>query len=132
MNNSINKLYIIFLINLLQVAFELDREIQETYELVVKASEDCLHSPLSNQDFSPDDDSLLKVIIFVNDINDHPPEFVKRVFTGGVSTEADFGTEFMQIKVTKNNNEIYNFVNLLMFFKFFLLLIYRRSMRTKE
>lgn len=89
----------------LQVAFELDREIQESYELVVKASEDCLHSPLSNQGFSQDDDSLLKVLVYVNDINDHHPEFVKRVFTGGVSTEADFGAEFMQIKVylSKNN-----------------------------
>lgn len=84
---------------LLQVAYELDREVQETYELVVKASEDCLHSPSPNQDFSQDDDSLLKVFVFVNDINDHAPEFVKRVFTGGVTTEADFGAEFMQIKV---------------------------------
>lgn len=85
----------------MQVAYELDREIQETYELVVKASEDCLHSPSPNQDFSQDDDSLLKVFVFVNDINDHAPEFVKRVFTGGVTTEANFGTEFMQIKVCK-------------------------------
>lgn len=35
----------------------------------------------------------------MNDINDNPPRFVKRVFTGGVTTEADFGTEFMQVKV---------------------------------
>lgn len=81
------------------MAYELDREVRETYELVVKASEDCLHSPPPNQGFSQDDDSLLKVFVFVNDINDHAPEFLKRVFTGGVTTEADFGTEFMQIKV---------------------------------
>lgn len=84
-----------------KVAYELDRETQESYELVVKASEDCLHSPPLNQGFSQDDDSLLKVFVFVNDINDHAPEFVKRVFTGGVTTEADFGSEFMQIKVKK-------------------------------
>jgi hypothetical protein len=65
----------------------------------VKASEDCLHSPPPNQDLNQDDDSLLKVYVFVNDINDHAPVFVKRVFTGGVTTEADFGVEFMQIKV---------------------------------
>jgi len=58
-----------------------------------------LHSPASSQDFTQDDDSLLKVLVFVNDINDNAPEFVKRVFTGGVTTEADFGAEFMQIKV---------------------------------
>lgn len=81
-----------------QVAYELDREIKETYELVVKASEDCLHASSSNQDFNQDDDSLLKVLVFVNDINDHSPEFTKRIFTGGVTTEADFGTEFMEIK----------------------------------
>jgi len=65
----------------------------------VKASEDCLHSPSPGQSFSQDDDSFLKVTVFVNDINDHAPEFLKTVFTGGVTTEADFGTEFMQIKV---------------------------------
>jgi len=65
----------------------------------VKASEDCLHSPPTIQGFIQDDDSLLKVLVFVNDINDNAPEFVKRVFTGGVTTEADFGAEFMQIKV---------------------------------
>lgn len=59
-----------------------------------------MHSPSSNQDFSQDDDSLLKVLVFVNDINDHAPKFVKSIFTGGVTTEADFGTEFMQIKVS--------------------------------
>lgn len=65
----------------------------------MKASEDCLHSPSINHDINQDDDSLLKVFVFVNDINDHAPEFIKRVFTGGVTTEADFGTEFMFIKV---------------------------------
>lgn len=58
-----------------------------------------MHSPALSQDITQDDDSLLKVLIFVNDINDNAPEFVKRVFTGGVTTEADFGAEFMQIKV---------------------------------
>jgi len=72
----------------------------------VKASEDCLHSPSPSQNFIQDDDSLLKVLVFVNDINDNAPEFVKRVFTGGVTTEADFGTEFMQIKVRIKNNSV--------------------------
>lgn len=42
---------------------------------------------------------MLRVIVFVNDINDNAPQFVKEVFTGGVTTDADFGTEFMQVRV---------------------------------
>lgn len=49
--------------------------------------------------FDPKDDTLLRVIVKVTDINDNPPHFVKKVFTGGVTTEADFGTEFMQVTV---------------------------------
>ncbi|XP_060850417.1 cadherin-23-like [Rhopalosiphum padi] len=91
----------------ISVAYELDREVKETYELLVKASEDCLHSPPPSHGIIQDDDSLLKVLVFVNDINDHAPGFVKRVFTGGVTTEANFGAEFMQIKAIdadKGNN----------------------------
>lgn len=81
----------------------------------MKASEDCLRSPSLNQDFNQDDDSLLKVSVVVNDINDHAPEFVKRVFTGGVTTEADFGTEFMHIKVTIKTTKL-NFVLYFIYF----------------
>ncbi|XP_069668723.1 cadherin-23 isoform X2 [Periplaneta americana] len=77
---------------------ELDREIHDTHMLLVKASEDCVHTPENQSFFDPSDDTLLKVMITVNDINDNAPRFVKRVFTGGVTTEADFGTEFMQVK----------------------------------
>lgn len=37
--------------------------------------------------------------INVIDVNDNPPRFIHRVFTGGVSTGATFGTEFMTVKV---------------------------------
>jgi len=112
----------------LQVAKELDREKNATHELVIKASEDCLHAPtprgtrstqqraapsagakaemkvanstMMNWEFDPKDDTLLRVIVKVLDVNDNPPKFVKRVFTGGVTTEADFGTEFMQVLVS--------------------------------
>ena len=85
----------------MQVIKELDREVYDTHILLIKASEDCIHAPVNQSDFDPSDDTLLKVIVTVNDINDNPPKFVKRVFTGGVTTEADFGTEFMQVKVSK-------------------------------
>jgi len=83
----------------IKVAKELDREARDSYTLLVKATEDCIHSPANQSVFDPSDDTLLQVIVTVNDINDNAPRFVKRVFTGGVTTEADFGTEFMQVKV---------------------------------
>lgn len=84
----------------LQVARELDREVKDTHVLIIKASEDCASSPPVNDSwFDQKDETLLKLIVHVNDINDNPPIFVKSVFTGGVTTEADFGTEFMQVKV---------------------------------
>jgi hypothetical protein len=45
-----------------------------------------------------DDATLVRVIVLVQDINDSPPKFVQKIFTGGVSTSADFGTEIMQIR----------------------------------
>lgn len=44
------------------------------------------------------DSTLVRVSVNVDDINDNAPQFESKVFTGGVTTEADFGTPFMQIK----------------------------------
>lgn len=82
----------------------MDRETHDSHTLLIKASEDCIHSPANQSIFDPSDDTLLKVRVTVNDINDNAPHFVKRVFTGGVTTEADFGTEFMKVKVFSNKN----------------------------
>jgi hypothetical protein len=45
-----------------------------------------------------DDATLVRVVVLVQDVNDNPPRFTKKVFTGGVSTSADFGHEIMKIK----------------------------------
>lgn len=92
-----------------QILKELDREQADTHLLIVKASEDCITSPKIDQPviFDPHDDTMLRVVIKVNDINDNSPKFVKKVFTGGVTTESDFGTEFMQIKVIIMQFSIY-------------------------
>jgi len=82
----------------LSVVKELDREKQSNHQLTVKATEDCLHTP-ANQSYNPLDETLLIVHVRVIDVNDHPPVFMKKIFTGGVTTNADFGTLFMQIKV---------------------------------
>ncbi|KAK0092521.1 hypothetical protein PV326_001229 [Microctonus aethiopoides] len=76
----------------------LDREMQEEHLLLIKATEDCTNTPADENLFNETDDTLLKVVINVSDINDNPPRFISKVFTGGVTTEADFGAEVMHIK----------------------------------
>ncbi|XP_063590983.1 cadherin-23-like [Penaeus indicus] len=76
---------------------ELDREAEDHYTLLVKATEDCLTLPEPVAFFDPRDDTLLKVHVFVNDINDNPPKFTREVFTGGITTESHFGAEIMKI-----------------------------------
>lgn len=45
-----------------------------------------------------DDATLVRVIVYVQDINDNPPKFTQKIFTGGVATSADFGTEIMTVR----------------------------------
>ena len=79
----------------------LDREKKSKYELIVKATEECLRQPnwlsSSSIPFDGNDDSLLKVTIYINDVNDNPPKFTRAMFTGGISTDIDFGTSFMSV-----------------------------------
>lgn len=77
----------------------LDREQQEEHILLVKATEDCETVPDNEIMFDEADDTLLQIVIKVDDINDNAPQFINKVFTGGVTTEADFGTQFMHVKV---------------------------------
>lgn len=46
----------------------------------------------------PEDNTLVKVFVKVHDVNDNPPKFENKIFTGGVTTSSDFGTSFMNIK----------------------------------
>eukprot|EP00095_Tigriopus_kingsejongensis_P008988 snap_masked-scaffold783_size97670-processed-gene-0.6 protein:Tk08988 transcript:snap_masked-scaffold783_size97670-processed-gene-0.6-mRNA-1 annotation:"PREDICTED: uncharacterized protein LOC100879829" len=78
---------------------ELDRENRSSFDLVIKATEECLYPPPEfDIDFDPADDSLLHVTIFVSDIDDNPPVFTKDVFTGGISTNMDFGDVFATVQ----------------------------------
>lgn len=70
--------------------------------LLIKATEDCETIPESEITFDETDDTLLQVIIRVDDINDNAPQFTSKIFTGGVTTEADFGTQFMHVKVNSH------------------------------
>lgn len=73
--------------------------------LLVKATEDCSTVPENESFFDSADDTLLKVVITVNDVNDNAPRFVSKVFTGGVTTEADFATEVIHVKVKLEIND---------------------------
>lgn len=46
------------------------------------------------------DATLIRILILVQDINDNPPRFLKKIFTGGVSTSDDFGTEIFSLRAT--------------------------------
>nr|XP_033326560.1 cadherin-23 isoform X1 [Megalopta genalis]XP_033326561.1 cadherin-23 isoform X1 [Megalopta genalis]XP_033326562.1 cadherin-23 isoform X1 [Megalopta genalis] len=82
----------------LTTAKTLDREQQQQHLLVIKATEDCNTVPTNDSFIEDATDTTLKVIIDVTDVNDNPPKFVSKIFTGGVTTDADFGTQFMQVK----------------------------------
>ena len=79
----------------------LDRETAPVHTLVVKATEECHQRPADVPTFDPSDDSLLELVVRVNDLNDNSPQFTQSVFTGGISTDIDFGTAFMQVTKTQ-------------------------------
>ncbi|XP_047739893.1 cadherin-23 [Hyalella azteca] len=85
------------LTHVLQAVKPLDREELEQHVLIVQASEDCVKEPPQVPEFDATDDTLLKVIVNVNDVNDNSPKFLKKVFTGGISTESAFGFEVLEL-----------------------------------
>ncbi|XP_022221011.2 cadherin-23 [Drosophila obscura] len=46
------------------------------------------------------DSTIVRVQIRVLDINDNPPRFRSKIFTGGITTNADFGLKFMRVDAT--------------------------------
>ncbi|XP_049696338.2 cadherin-23 [Helicoverpa armigera] len=74
----------------------LDREEKAEYSLTILATEDCLTVPKYDEEV--DRISTLTVHVIVNDVNDNAPKFTNKIFTGGITTEADFGIEFMHVK----------------------------------
>lgn len=53
-----------------------------------------------------DDSTLVQVIVYVQDINDNAPEFLNKVFTGGLTTAADFGTKIMHLKAIDKDDGV--------------------------
>jgi hypothetical protein len=56
--------------------------------------------PFLSPQINATDSSVLHVVVNVKDINDNAPKFIKQIFTGGFTTETDYGTEFMRVKVS--------------------------------
>ncbi|BFF92829.1 cadherin-23 [Drosophila madeirensis] len=46
------------------------------------------------------DSTIVRVQVRVLDINDNPPRFRSKIFTGGITTNADFGLKFMRVEAT--------------------------------
>ncbi|KAK2717587.1 hypothetical protein QYM36_006383, partial [Artemia franciscana] len=78
----------------LQVAKTLDREFIAHFELRILASDDCKVPSQINEA------SILTVKILVLDENDNAPRFVRRIFTGGIVTNAVYGSEILTLKAT--------------------------------
>lgn len=67
---------------------------------VVNGTEVIEYEELEVDSMIAGDATLIRILILIQDINDSPPRFAKKIFTGGVSTSADFGTEIMTLKAT--------------------------------
>uniref|UniRef100_A0A1A9WMM0 Cadherin domain-containing protein n=1 Tax=Glossina brevipalpis TaxID=37001 RepID=A0A1A9WMM0_9MUSC len=52
----------------------------------------------SVKELFPTDSTIIKVKIHVLDVNDNPPKFRSKIFTGGITTNANFGTYFMRVE----------------------------------
>ncbi|XP_017844659.1 cadherin-23 [Drosophila busckii] len=113
--------------HVLTVAHEIDREITANFTLYIKATEHCYNDskgtrPLAasrqlrasyddyasseeTEQFSYEneavpalDSTIICVHVRVLDINDNPPRFRSKIFTGGITTSADFGLRFMRVE----------------------------------
>lgn len=50
--------------------------------------------------FYHNDNTLVRVLVHVQDINDNPPVFIQKIYTGGVTTSTVFGTQFLKLTVS--------------------------------
>ncbi|XP_067876522.1 cadherin-23 isoform X3 [Heterodontus francisci] len=101
---------------LLKVLSDLDRETNPFYTIIVKASSNPSWRPPRghSQLFDPRADlTLQEVRIFLDDIDDQPPRFIKSEYTAGVATDAKVGSEL--IRVEANDADIGN--NSLVFYQ---------------
>ncbi|XP_065315619.1 cadherin-23-like [Gordionus sp. m RMFG-2023] len=69
----------------------LDRERKDSYTLMVEATNECIKTISNTQSFM-NEDSTLRVVIDVLDINDNYPVFSRKRYRTGITTDAKVGT----------------------------------------
>lgn len=79
------------------------------YSRSLRTARDIIVSDV-NED-STEDNTLVRIFVNVQDINDNRPVFVSKIFTGGVTTSTDFGTKFMQIRAIDRDDGINSKIN---------------------
>ncbi|XP_060710121.1 cadherin-23 [Hemiscyllium ocellatum] len=105
---------------LLKVLKDLDRETNPFYAIIVKASSNPNWAPPRGQTqlFDPSADlTLQEVRIFLEDIDDQPPRFMKSEYTAGVATDAKVGSELIRVEaydadIGNNSLVFYQIVNI--------------------
>jgi hypothetical protein len=101
----------------LTTRFKLDREIRDKYELIIKSSEycscldenskkdgqilaleepQCKHSNLYNDTYDPNDISQLKVFVYLDDMNDNKPAFLRDFYQVGITSDVDYGDVILE------------------------------------
>ncbi|XP_065408026.1 cadherin-23 isoform X4 [Chrysemys picta bellii] len=108
----------------LQVLRDLDRETEPYYSIIVKASSNRNWTPPRGhraariQALDPSTDTTLQEVrIFLDDINDQPPQFSKSEYTAGVATDAKVGSELIRVvaldsDVGNNSLVLYNILGI--------------------
>ena len=78
--------------------------------------------------FDPSDDTLLKVRIDVLDIDDNKPQFIKKVFTGGISTDTAYGSTVLTVHAfdPDTNGQVGFFISY-----FYYLILQRKNLMDK-
>ncbi|MGH0120863.1 UNVERIFIED_CONTAM: hypothetical protein FKN15_024344 [Acipenser sinensis] len=89
----------------LRVTRDMDREVTPFYSFIVKASSDRSWSPPRGQRSSwqralnpSTDPTLQEVRVFLEDINDQSPVFLKPEYTAGVAADAKVGSDLIRVQ----------------------------------
>ncbi|CAF0900840.1 unnamed protein product [Brachionus calyciflorus] len=90
---------------------KLDRETKDKYELILKSSEycnciddaskdGCKFLTITHENFNPNDPSLIRLKIDVDDINDNKPKFDRKFYQIGITSDIDFGDIILESSVS--------------------------------
>lgn len=86
--------------------FKHSRNLGEDASVEEESIENLNAEQLNSGLFLLEDNSLVRIAVHVIDINDNAPAFTSKIFTGGITTAADFGSEFMTVKAIDKDEGI--------------------------